>query len=1287
MADGKITIETSIDNAGALKDLNKLINQVNSSGKKAADTTSKSFSGIGKAASSGVKIAAGAIAAVGTALVTVGGFAIKTGIEFESAFAGVKKTVDAPKEQIDQLRQSLIEMSKVMPQSATELAGIAEAAGQLGIETSNIESFTKTMAQLGDATNLSATEAADSLARFANITGMSQGDFDKLGSTIVSLGNNMATTEQEIVAMGMRLAGAGHQVGMSEAQIMSFSAALSSVGIEAEAGGSAFSTVMSQMQLATEQGGQSLEDFASVAGMSADEFKTAFQQDASSAILAFVEGLSNCESQGKSAIGVLDGMGISEIRQRDALLRAAGASDVFAKALSLGSEAWEENTSLANEASQRYETLESKLAMMKNSASALGIQFKDSIDGQLRSAVQVGTDSINQLSDAFTNGGLDAAVTTAGDIIAGLTVKIANTAPDVVRSASTLLKSFVKGISDHKGEILNAGIGVAKALAEGIADLLPSSMSKPAKEAINVLAKSMKSGGLKEAAADVVNVFKNMANLAAKAIKPAAQVVDLLAKNFGKVAPAVAATYTAMKLYAIIQALANKEGKISATVTAASTAVTKVKSVVTAILAGQLTVAAAAQQAFNAAMAAFGGPIGLAITAIATLLAGIGVFALTSRDSTAAVQEESNALAENAQKIKEAQVARQESVDGLSQEYGHYQELWGELQKNVDANGQVKAGYEERASFIVSTLNSALGTEIQMNGNVIESYGELCGSIDQLIEKKRQEAMLEAYKSDYEEAVKRKAEANKELAKTYGNLQEAQKNARAAQDELTESGAKSGYRYDQLKGQVDMANGKLKEAKAVYGNAKIAADEYNNVIANYESASGAVISGSANASSAIALLTNNMATSSTATEAELAKQVETYRSGYENMKLAAAEGGSGVTQQMVTDAQLAYLAAAAQHMLGQGMTQAQVAAGMETLRSQIGMSGLPEAAATEAGETTTAMSSSLLAGAPAAQAGADAVTSSAKSGIENSGLAEVAGAEGAGVGNALGTNIASGSGAVSSGAAAVSNSAKTAVAGANIGSAFQAEGTKAGTQMSSALSSQTGAAAKAATALSQAAQKALASANLPNFALTLGKQFGESLARGIQSQSGLVGSASNILVSSAKMGANSLATAGNTIGRQFSAGLATGIREGVAGVAAAAASVAKQAAEAAKANLDINSPSKVTEKLGYWYDKGMELGIKRNADGIIQAVHGLTDKIVPDTGVFVRSTQAAFDSNINRIASRYANGANREVGSGMTEMDYERLGTVFARKLAEYLDGLGIQVNLRELARIVREVK
>lgn len=250
MADGKVTIETILDS----REFNKAVRELSGTTKK------------------GLKVVTEAVASTATALGGLGLLAIKQGIAFESAFAGVKKTVDATDKELAEFEQGIRDMAKSMPQSATAIASVAEAAGQLGIKNESLLQFTKTMVMLGDATNMTSDEAATALARFANITGMSQDNFDKLGSTIVALGNNLATTESEIVDMAMRIAGAGHQVGLTEAQIMSFSGALSSVGIEAEAGGTAFSNLISKMSLATQKGGEQLEQFASVAGMSADEF-------------------------------------------------------------------------------------------------------------------------------------------------------------------------------------------------------------------------------------------------------------------------------------------------------------------------------------------------------------------------------------------------------------------------------------------------------------------------------------------------------------------------------------------------------------------------------------------------------------------------------------------------------------------------------------------------------------------------------------------------------------------------------------------------------------------------------------------------------------------------------------------------------------------------------------------------------------------------------------------------------------------------------------------------------
>lgn len=311
--------------------------------------------------------------------------ATKASVDFESAFAGVRKTVDASEKEFQELEQEVRKLALQIPASASEIAKMGEIAGQLGIQKENLMEFSEVMIALGEATNMTSEEGATQLARFANIVGMNQQNFENLGSTITALGNNLATTESEITEMSLRLAGAGKQIGLTEAQIMSFAAALSSVGIEAEAGGSAFSKVMLNIDIAASKGVNELEGFAEVANMTASQFKELWDSDPSTALFKFIEGLGNLESRGQNTAVVLENLQLSEIRVRDALLRASNASDVFKKSLEVGTTAWKENIALQEEAGRRYATTESQMQITKNQAVELAMSFGDIMLPKLRS--------------------------------------------------------------------------------------------------------------------------------------------------------------------------------------------------------------------------------------------------------------------------------------------------------------------------------------------------------------------------------------------------------------------------------------------------------------------------------------------------------------------------------------------------------------------------------------------------------------------------------------------------------------------------------------------------------------------------------------------------------------------------------------------------------------------------------------------------------------------------------------------------------------------------------------
>lgn len=345
--------------------------------------------------------------------------AAESSIEFESAFTGVRKTVDGTPEQLAALSDEIKRMAAETGVSITTIAAVAENAGQLGVATENIASFTRTMLDLGESTNLTADEAAVAIARLTNIMGSGEDATSRLGSSLVALGNNFATTESEILEMATRLASAGKLAGMSEAQILALATAMSSVGIEAQAGGTAMTQTLNAIERAASSGGNTLETFARVAGMSAEEFTTAWRTDAAGALTAFIQGLSALSAQGGSVTAILDDLGLSGIRQSNMLRSLALASDMMTDALETSNSAWAENVALANEANAVYGNTEHRISAARESINNLGIAIGDAFGPQISG----GADMVNDLAQALTDAAETAPglVSALGSVTVGIT--------------------------------------------------------------------------------------------------------------------------------------------------------------------------------------------------------------------------------------------------------------------------------------------------------------------------------------------------------------------------------------------------------------------------------------------------------------------------------------------------------------------------------------------------------------------------------------------------------------------------------------------------------------------------------------------------------------------------------------------------------------------------------------------------------------------------------------------------------------------------------------------------
>lgn len=390
---------------------------------------------------------------------------VQASMDFESAITGVAKTTDLTDEELADMSAAIKAMSTEIPASTTEIAAVAEAAGQLGIQKDALLDFTRVMTMLGTATNMTAEDAATALARFANITGMSADNYDRLGAVIVDLGNNFATTESEITQMGTRLASGGKLAGLTEPQIMALAAAMSSVGIEAEAGGTAMTQTLNAIEKAVATGEDSIQSFADVAGMSADSFAEMWNTDALGALTAFIRGLGNLDEQGESAVLVLEDLGLTGIRQSNMLKSLALAADQMDSAVQTANTAWDENIALTNEANKRYATTQSKLDMMQNAYNNLKVAVGDAFTPALRDAYDAGTDVLNVLGEFVQeNPALVKGVATFTGVVGGATVALtAYAAISKVIKALDIATTF----GGMAGPIM-LGVTAVAALAGGI---------------------------------------------------------------------------------------------------------------------------------------------------------------------------------------------------------------------------------------------------------------------------------------------------------------------------------------------------------------------------------------------------------------------------------------------------------------------------------------------------------------------------------------------------------------------------------------------------------------------------------------------------------------------------------------------------------------------------------------------------------------------------------------------------------------------------------------------------
>lgn len=599
----------------------------------------------------------------------------------------------------------------------------------------------------------------------------------------------------------------------------------------------------------------------------------------------------------------------------------------------------------------KYDDAKSALEALKRKTQvSLLLPISEDIMPAISGATDAAIGYIDQLANAYENHGVNGLLDEAGEVFAEISVKAAAEAPRMVEAAVDFVENTVDGLAAHKGELVEAGADMVKTLAGAAVKILPTELQRPVKEAVNDIVDSFTGGGIKRGAQTFGKIFENGFKVVSKVTKtvlpPFTKAVDKAADNMDTLIPLVVAGATAFKTYSVVSSVTSglkSLTAVTATLTtmekanvpqlAASTGALTAKEMVVGVLTGKITLATAATAAWNAVLNA--NPIALLVTGVVAAGAALVAYNLAtgeSKDKVGALSEEEEKLKsrveEQADSYKRLKDAREEQMGKISAEYTNTQALADELSTIVDENGKIKKGYEDRANVIVGLLSNALGIEIDVTDGVIQKYGELKQTINEVIQTKKAEAIQSAMEESYTDAIKNQtqayqdyAQAQKNVEKTSKQLTDAQTKEKQAREKLIEASKEQGAavielntEYQQAKSEVEALENKQKDQKDTLKESENTYLGYVATIQNYEGVVGAIASGEADQiDEAMRRAVNSFETAETGTEKSLKKQVQNMTDNYTALQDAVKSGAPGVTQNMVDEAAIMVAEATAEY--------------------------------------------------------------------------------------------------------------------------------------------------------------------------------------------------------------------------------------------------------------------------------------------------------------------------------------------------------------------------------------
>lgn len=740
MADGKVVIETDLDSSGIQAGLSKLSSIARSS----------------------VKGTLTSIASAGTALAGLGSTAIKIGADFEAGMSEVQAIARASASDMELLKEKAKEMGAETKFSATESATAFKYMAQAGWNTEDmlngISGVMSLAAASGEDLALTADIVTDSLTAF----GLEAKDAAYFSDVLAMTAN---ATNTDVANLGYTFKYVAPVAGALGYSIEDMSVAIglmANSGIKAETAGTALRTTLTNLAKPTQQMTGYMEELG-ISLTDAQGNVKPFNE----VMVDLREGFKGLTEAQKAEYAA----GIAGKEAMSGLLAIVNASDEDFAALT---EQINNCNGAAEEAAKiMQDNLKGSVEQLGGALETLGIEFYESVDTPIRTIVDSATAMVDQLTKAFKDGGLSGLVSELGTVFAEVATQAANSAPKMIDAATSMITSFLDGISQNSGQIANAAVKIGESLISGIAQILPrvaevgveivaslvsnllgSDVGRSVGELGKTIIDSFKtiasavSGALNSLKPAFSTFISIVSNIAKAVIPPLTKVIEICISALKPMAPillGVAGGFTALKIVKTVTGLIQKftEAEIvSNTITTIQNGLLWAKIAATEVLTGKITLAQAAQQLWNIAMGQ--NPIGAVVAAIGVFVGVLSGLAAALSGTNSEYQNAVNSMNEMKTAHEELATEQQKKLEADFKEIDQITTLKLELDKLVDSNGKVKEGYEESANTILGELANATGVHHDLINGQIQDYDKLGQEIDAVITKKKMSALLDS---------------------------------------------------------------------------------------------------------------------------------------------------------------------------------------------------------------------------------------------------------------------------------------------------------------------------------------------------------------------------------------------------------------------------------------------------------------------------------------------------------------------------------------------------------------